>query len=111
MRQRISGAVRAAVALAVCLPLASCAINPATGKRQVMLMSEAQEIQLGQENDGAVVAQFGLYENEDLQQYVAGLGRGLAARSERPDLDWTFRVLDDTPVSYTHLTLPTTPYV
>jgi predicted Zn-dependent protease len=90
---------RAAIALALLLPLASCAINPATGKRQIMLISEAQEIQLGQENDKAVVAQFGLYDSEELQRYVSDLGRSLAATSERPDLDWTFRVLDDTLVN------------
>jgi predicted Zn-dependent protease len=102
MRQRTASAVRtarAALALAFCLTLASCAINPATGQRQIMLVSESQEIQIGKDNDQAVTAQFGLYEDDDLQRYVAELGRSLAARSERPDLDWTFRVLDDTVVN------------
>jgi len=99
-RERLTlRAARAGIALALCLPLASCAINPATGKRQIMLISEAQEIQLGQENDKAVVAQFGLYEDDELQRYVSEIGRSLAARSERPELDWTFRVLDDTLVN------------
>ncbi len=75
--------------------LAACAINPATGSRQLSFMSEGQEIQMGREADPDIVASMGLYPNESLQAYVQELGEGLAASSERPDLPWTFRVLDD----------------
>ncbi|MFH1965730.1 MAG: hypothetical protein ABIJ42_09350 [Acidobacteriota bacterium] len=34
--------------LVLTLFIFSCATNPVTGKRQIMLMSEAQEVQLGQ---------------------------------------------------------------
>lgn len=80
---------------ALLLLVASCAINPATGQRQLSLMSEGQEIQMGREADPDIVASMGLYPDESLQLYVQELGAGLAARSERPDLPWTFRVLDD----------------
>lgn len=73
----------------------SCAINPATGSRQFVLMSEGQEIAMGRDADPGIVASMGLYPDEALQRYVQDLGLGLAARSERPDLPWTFRVLDD----------------
>jgi predicted Zn-dependent protease len=75
--------------------LASCAMNPATGERQFSLMSEGQEIQMGREADPDIVASMGLYPDESLQAYVQELGAALAAHSERPDLPWTFRVLDD----------------
>lgn len=75
--------------------LTSCAVNPATGERQLSLMSESQEIQMGRESDPEIVASMGLYPDEDLQRYVEEIGLRLAARSERPDLPWTFRVLDD----------------
>ena len=75
--------------------LVSCAINPATGERQFTLMSEGQEIQMGRDADPDIVASMGLYPNESLQAYVQDIGGQLAARSERPDLPWTFRVLDD----------------
>jgi len=80
---------------ALLLPLAGCAVNPATGQRQLSFMSEAQEIQMGREADPDIVASMGLYPDEDLQAYVQELGASLAADSERPDLPWTFRVLDD----------------
>jgi predicted Zn-dependent protease len=74
---------------------AGCARNPATGGLELMLVSESQEIAMGQQTDPAVVAQFGLYDDPSLQQYVANLGARLAASSERPNLPWTFRVVDD----------------
>jgi predicted Zn-dependent protease len=98
-RPTMLGALRALLVLLICMPLFSCAINPATGKRQLMLISEDDEIAMGKENDPAIVAQFGLYDDPELQTYVAGIGRKLAAASERPHLDWTFRVLDDTLVN------------
>ncbi len=75
--------------------LASCAVNPATGQRQLSFMSEGQEIEMGQTADPDIVASMGLFPDESMQSYVQGLGTSLAARSERPELPWTFRVLDD----------------
>ena len=36
---------------ATMLLMNTCAVNPVTGKKQVVLMSEAQEIAMGQEAD------------------------------------------------------------
>lgn len=85
--------------LAVLLAASSCAVNPATGDRQLSLVSESQEIQMGREADQQIVASMGLYGDEELQRYVSRLGEELAARSERPDLPWTFRVIDDPTVN------------
>lgn len=73
----------------------SCLVNPATGERQLTLMTEGQEIQMGREADPGIVASMGLYPDQELQDYMQRLGSELAARSERPDLPWTFRVLDE----------------
>ncbi|NIN11487.1 MAG: M48 family metalloprotease [Gemmatimonadales bacterium] len=81
------------------LVLSSCATNPATGARQLMLVSEGQEIRMGREADPQIIAQFGLHPDSSTAQYVRGLGERLAAGSERPDLPWTFRVLDDPTVN------------
>jgi predicted Zn-dependent protease len=72
-----------------------CSTNPATGKRDLSLISESQEIQMGKEADQQISASMGLYEDQQLQSYVEGLGKRLAAKSERPNLPWTFRVIDD----------------
>ncbi len=72
-----------------------CAVNPATGRSQLMLVSESQEIAMGQQADPGISAMFGIYDDPGLQEYVRRLGDSLAARSERPQLPWTFRVVDD----------------
>jgi predicted Zn-dependent protease len=86
----------AAVAAAV---VVACATNPATGRRQLMLVSEAQEIAMGKGADQEIVAAYGLYPDETVQAYVDRLGQGLAARSERPGLPWSFKVVDDPTVN------------
>lgn len=77
------------------LVLAACAVNPATGERQLMLVSEGQEIQMGQEADPQVTASYGLVDDPELQRYVSDIGLRLASESERPDLPWSFKVVDD----------------
>jgi predicted Zn-dependent protease len=92
----VSTSPRILTLLSVCaLWLTTCAINPATGKRQFVLISERQEIEIGRENDRAITSQMGLYDDDALQEYVQTLGRKLASLSERPDLAWNFKVVDD----------------
>src|SRR5437868_1133932 len=78
---------------------AGCARNPATGKNELMLVSESQEIQMGQQADSGVIASIGLYPDPSLQTYIQALGEKLAATSERPKLPWPFRVVDDPAVN------------
>jgi predicted Zn-dependent protease len=72
----------------------SCARNPVTGKRQVVFMSEAQEIQMGQESDPQIIAQYGLYEDSSLQNFISVKGKEMAAISHRPNITYHFRVID-----------------
>ena len=88
-----------AAAAGVREPLIACATNPATGKKQLMLVSEAQEIAMGKAADQEAVAAYGLYPDPKVQAYVDRLGKGLAAQSERPDLPWSFKVVDDPTVN------------
>jgi predicted Zn-dependent protease len=75
--------------------LAACTLNPATGQRQLTLISEAQEIEMGRRAEPQVLASFGEYPDQEWQTYVNDLGQELAAASERPQLPWAFHVLDD----------------
>jgi len=77
------------------LALAACATNPATGRSQLILISEAQELALGQQEDRSTVASYGVYPDAELAGYVEGIAQRLAAASERPSLPWAFRLLDD----------------
>ena len=71
-----------------------CATNPVTGKKQISLVSEGKELQMGAEADPAVIAEYGLYDDADMQRYVDGIGQKLGKVSHLPSLAWHFRVLD-----------------
>ena len=86
-------------ALTLACGAAGCAVNPATGQRQLMLVGESQEIAMGMSYDTQIVATMGLYPDAALQAYVQQLGARLAATSERPSLPWTFKVVDDPTVN------------
>ncbi len=74
---------------------AACAVNPATGKRELALVGEGQEVQMGREADGEVSSSLGLVADTALQTYIGRVGLQLAATSERPELPWSFKVVDD----------------
>ena len=91
-RYRFRNAARP-VALAALL--AACATNPVTGRREIALISEEQEVQMGQQGAQQVTQEIGLVNDQALQNYVQSIGAAMAAKSERPNLPWTFRVVDD----------------
>lgn len=72
----------------------TCAVNPVTGKKELMLLSEDQEKALGLESDPGIIASYGSYEDEKLLQFLTDRGKKMAAISHRPNLDYQFRILD-----------------
>lgn len=95
MRIRSDRWVRGAAVTALALTMGACATNPVTGRSQLSLVSEAQEIQMGQQAAQEVASSIGVIDDAAMQTYVQRVGEALAARSERPHLPWTFRVVDD----------------
>ncbi len=87
-------ALIAACAASIAL-LQGCAVNPVSGQRQFVLVSEDQEIAMGREGAAGVVQSVGVVDDIALQAYVQRLGARLAADAERPDLPWSFSVIDD----------------
>ncbi len=72
----------------------SCARNPVSGKRQVVLMSEAQEIEMGKGADPQIVAQYGIYADTALQNFITRKGNEMVAKSHRPNLAYEFKVVN-----------------
>ncbi|HET9468363.1 MAG TPA: M48 family metalloprotease [Vicinamibacterales bacterium] len=110
--------MRFLLALFAAVVMTACAINPVTGKREISFMSEAQEISVGRELDAQVRQEMGLYEDNELQRYVQELGMQLARRSQRPNLPWSFAVLDSPAVNafalpggYIYITRGILPYL
>lgn len=81
--------------LALCLSLWACVTNPATGKRQLNFVSKDQEVSMGQQGAQEVAQSIGVYNSAELNAYVNSVGQRLAAVSERTDLPWSFKVVDD----------------
>ena len=64
-----------------------------------MLMSEAQELQLGQQADAEIRQTMGVYNDPELQAYVDRVGQRLARTSHRPNLKWKFTIVDEQAVN------------
>lgn len=78
------------------LPLfiTDCAKNPVTGKKQVTFMSPAKEQALGDQSDPQIVAAYGLYEDAEMQAFINKKGQQMGLVSHRPELKYTFKILD-----------------
>lgn len=77
------------------LTLASCATNPVTKTPDFVTMSEKGEIEQARKLHPLMLQQMGpAYEDPKLQQYVNDVGQRIAKVSQRPNLTYTFTVLD-----------------
>ena len=83
-----------ALATLLALTLGACATNPVTGKQDLVLMSAAQELALGQQAHQQTLQQYRVYSDPALQQYIDAVGQRLAGISHRSELRYTFTVLD-----------------
>lgn len=77
--------------------------NPISGNKRAYGYSWEQEVQIGRESDPQIVQQYGLYDDDDLAQYVERLGQEILQyshlrREDTPaefrNTPFTFRVLD-----------------
>lgn len=78
--------------------LAGCATNPVTGRQELALfqVSTSEEISLGQQTFPRALQQMGgEYGDPQLAEYVHQVGRKLARISQRPDLPYEFKVVND----------------
>src|SRR5690554_1219855 len=89
-----------AVILNACV---SMQVNPVSGNKRAYGYTWEQEIQIGAEADKEIVAQFGLYEDEELTNYVSQIGQELlevshlrreGAEPQFKNTEFTFRVLN-----------------
>src|SRR5688572_20597854 len=97
--ERMPHITRIAIAVFLAATLAGCATNPVSGKRELSLVSSAQEEQIGREGYSAVVTEYGLYSDQELQTTVETVGNKLAKVSHLPNLAWKFTLLDDPSVN------------
>ena len=77
------------------LILSGCAKNPVTGKSQLMLVGEGEEIAIDQKQSPHQFSEdFGAISEPRVNQYVQGVGHDLGAKSHRPNVPYSFRVVE-----------------
>ena len=75
--------------------LAGCATNPVTGKSQLMLVSEDQEIQIDKQySPYQFSADYGTTQDKKLNRYVDRTGKKMAAGTHRTHMPYNFQVVN-----------------
>lgn len=84
-------------ALLCLLLFSACSRNPVTGKSELGLVSESQEIQIGESNYQILEQAEGgpFVTHPSIEKYVEKVGNRLAAVSDRPHLPYEFIVLNN----------------
>jgi beta-barrel assembly-enhancing protease len=75
--------------------IAGCAVNPVTGQRELMLMSESQELDIDKQNSPHQISgDYGPSLDKNLNDYVADIGQSVARNSHRPEMPFSFYTLN-----------------
>jgi predicted Zn-dependent protease len=72
----------------------ACAVNPVSGRRQVILMSEADERAIDEREARKVEEIMGLIDAPELAAYVERLGQAMADHAPRRQLDYHFNIVE-----------------
>lgn len=92
--KRLTTFINIALIIAIIAVVISCAANPVTGKMQIMLMSEADEVQQGLAYDPQVISTFGEYKNDKLLSFLQTKTNEMGLISHRPKLQYHIKILD-----------------
>ncbi len=79
--------------------LSGCATNPVTGKQDFVLMSEAEEINLGRKYSQQMKKEMPAYADPRLAAYIEQIGQRVARVGDRPKLRFYFTLVDSTQVN------------
>ncbi len=91
---------RVVLVFVLLVAVAGCTVNPVTGKSQLDLMGEAQELELGKSlYPRYTQSSLGTVQEPQLQGYVDRVGLRLAAVSHRPNLPWEYNAVNDPAVN------------
>ena len=76
------------------LGVLACAVNPVSGRREVILMSEEEEREISEREARRVEEIMGLVDAPELAAYVEELGQAMAAHAPRRELDYHFGIVE-----------------
>ncbi|HEV8343279.1 MAG TPA: M48 family metallopeptidase [Candidatus Binatia bacterium] len=75
--------------------LLSCTTAPYTGRGQLMLVSEGQEVGLGEEAYRHILRDSVVSDNPEALRIVRKVGERIAQAANKPEYKWEFRVIND----------------
>src|SRR5262245_1075597 len=88
--------IKMIVALLVALVLnLSCSTAPYTGRSQVMLVSEGQEMSLGDDAYRHILRDSVLTHEADAERILRKVGTRIAQAANKPEYKWEFNVIND----------------
>jgi predicted Zn-dependent protease len=80
--------------------MAGCATNPVTGKNQLMLVSEDQEIQIDKQySPYQFSSDYGPVQDKALNDYINRTGKNMAAQTHRTQMPYHFQAVNATYVN------------
>jgi metalloendopeptidase OMA1, mitochondrial len=79
----------------VFLFLVACSTAPYTGRRQLMLVSESNEVTAGEQAYDQIIRDNVLSDNSEAVRIVRKVGERIARAANKPDYRWEFRVIND----------------
>lgn len=91
--------MRALMLCLFCAWLTGCAVNPATGRTDFVMMSERQELDLGARYNQEILKQNPPYADAKLQAYIQRVGERVARNSHRNQLSYVFTLVDSPDVN------------
>ena len=95
LQSRLPGLVAAVFLLPVIALPGGCATNPVSGQQELVMMSEAEEIEIGRQLSKIFPKRFGgAYESPETSAYINSVGEKIAAVVHRKNLIYHFTVLD-----------------
>ncbi len=75
--------------------ISGCAVNPVTGKNQLMLVSEEDEIQIDRQYAPIQLSSdYGNVQDASLSDYVQRTGLGMASQTHRPGMPFSFHAVN-----------------
>lgn len=89
-----------AILLSLAFIIFGCSVNPVTGKKELMIFSDEQEINFGKEADPDIQWEFGgVYDDSKLSAYVNGVGQKTASVSDRNKIPYHFQIVDSSQIN------------
>ncbi len=91
--------VSMAVVIALAVTMVPLVPPMPSAQAQLFGLSEQEEIRIGRQVEAEMAKTYGFVNDPERTRYVASIGSRLAHVSERPNLPWTYHIVDDKSVN------------